>query len=621
MSPTAQVFSLLLLPLLSALIITLFLRKQGKLAVGVSMLSAALCAAQTIYLLAMLPAEGLTATFRWFTMGDLTVELGFLLNSTSAVLLFVVTFVGFLIHLFAVEYSKADPSRARFFGGLSIFMFSMTGIVLSSNLVMMFVFWELVGLSSYLLIGHYQYKKSAANAANKAFIVNRVGDFGFLIGIIWCWWQFGTVDLGALQEVTHGHTQQLVTGMGLLLFCGVLGKSAQMPLHVWLPDAMEGPTPVSALIHAATMVAAGVFLMCRIFFLFTPETLQVISWVGAITAVYAGFCAITQKDIKKILAYSTLSQLGYMVAAFALGTIGSSHGHDYGVGASLFHLTTHAFFKALLFLGAGSIIHACHHEQNIYKMGGMWSRMPVTTVTFAIGVWALCGLPFMSGFASKEAILNVAYQNNPIIFYMLLGGAGITAFYMTRLFVTVFIGVPRTEHAGEAKENSWVMLLPLILLAFYAVFAGMSWVYPHSLHPILVSSVPHPEGNLGSWMPIVSIAIAFIGIASAWFIYKPGSTEDPFESKLGPVFKLVDGKLWFDEIYNFYVRKIQQPIAETLSLFDLVAISGLGMRGSAGGVGLIGMILRFMTTGNIHHYVYWFATGLIVCGAIIFGMR
>ena len=398
MSPTAQVFSLLLLPLLSTTIITLFLRKQGKLAVGVSLLSAGLCAAQAIYLLALLPEEGLSASFRWFSMGSLTVELGFLLNSTSAVLLFVVTFVGFLIHLFAVEYSQSDPSRARFFGGLSIFMFSMTGIVLASNLVMMFVFWELVGLSSYLLIGHYQYKQSAANAANKAFIVNRVGDFGFLIGIIWCWWHFGTVNLAELQGLAHGHTHELITGMGLLLFCGVLGKSAQMPLHVWLPDAMEGPTPVSALIHAATMVAAGVFLMCRIFFLFTPVTLQVISWVGAITAIYAGICAITQKDIKKILAYSTLSQLGYMVAAFALGTLGSSHGHDYGVGASLFHLTTHAFFKALLFLGAGSIIHASHHEQNIYNMGGMWSRMPVTTVTFAIGVWALCGLPLYVGF-------------------------------------------------------------------------------------------------------------------------------------------------------------------------------------------------------------------------------
>ena len=239
-----------------------------------------------------------------------------------------------------------------------------------------------------------------------------------------------------------------------------------MPLHVWLPDAMEGPTPVSALIHAATMVAAGVFLMCRIFFLFTPDALNVISWVGAVTAVYAGICAITQKDIKKILAYSTLSQLGYMVAAFALGSLIASHGHNYGVGASLFHLTTHAFFKALLFLAAGSIIHASHHEQDIFKMGGLFWRMPVTSVTFIVGVWALLGLVGGAGFHSKEAILNVAYQQSPAIFYLLMAGAGITAFYMTRLVVIVFIGVPRSENVGEAKENSWVMLLPLIVLAF-----------------------------------------------------------------------------------------------------------------------------------------------------------
>ncbi len=621
MSPTVQIFSLLLLPLLASGIIALFLRRQGKLAVGVSLLSATFCVAQAVYLLAMLPAEGLEASFRWFSMGALTVEMGFLLNATSAVLLFVVTVVGLLIHVFAVEYSKGDPSRGRFFGGLSIFMFSMTGIVLSSNLVMMFVFWELVGLSSYLLIGHYQHKSSAANAANKAFIVNRVGDFGFLIGIIWCWWAFGTVDLTELQELTHANPAGLLTAMGLLLFCGVLGKSAQMPLHVWLPDAMEGPTPVSALIHAATMVAAGVFLMCRVVFLFTPEALNVICWVGAITAVYAGFCAITQKDIKKVLAYSTLSQLGYMVAAFGIGTLAASHGHAYGVGASLFHLTTHAFFKALLFLAAGSIIHAAHHEQDIFRMGGVWGRMPVTTVTFAIGVWALCGLPFMSGFASKEAILFVAWEHHTPIFYLLMLGAGVTAFYMTRLFVTVFIGVPRSEHVGEAKENSWVMLLPLVILAFFSVFAWMSWVYPHSLHSVLFESVPHPDGALKIWLPILSIAVAFAGISLAWMIYKPGSTEDMLEKHANPLYRFLDGKLWFDEVYNFYVRRIQQPVAEFISLLDLVLISGLGMRGSAGGVGLLGMILRFMTTGNVHHYVYWFAVGLILCGAVVFGMR
>jgi NADH-quinone oxidoreductase subunit L len=610
---------MLFLPLVSAACIALFLRKSGRIAAGVSLLSSVVCAGIALTTLTDLPAEGKSMDVTWFTIGDFSVHFGYLLNSTSAVLLFVVTVVGSLIHFFAVEYSSHDESRARFFGGLSIFMFSMTGIVLSNNLLMMFVFWELVGLSSYLLIGHYQFKPSAGKAANKAFIVNRIGDFGFLIGIVWCYWQYGTVDLTALSGVA-GEGKELVTAIGLLLFCGVLGKSAQMPLHVWLPDAMEGPTPVSALIHAATMVAAGVFLMCRVFFLFSPDALEVISWVGAITAIYAGICAISQKDIKKILAYSTLSQLGYMVAAFALGTLAATGGHDYGIGASLFHLTTHAFFKALLFLGAGSIIFATHHEQDIFKMGGIASRMPVTFVTFTIGVAALCGIPLLSGFASKEAILFVAYKQNPIIFYMLLAGAGITAFYMTRLFTTVFLGIPRSEHVGEAKETSWVMLMPLVVLAVFSIFAWMAWVYPHSLHYVLFESVPHPKGAAATWMPIASIAVAIFGILMGWFVYKPGKSEDALEASSKAVYKFIDSKLYFDEIYGFYVNKIQQPIAEFLSLLDLVLIAGLGMRGTAGGTGLFGLILRFLTTGNVHHYVYWFAAGLICCGALVVGM-
>jgi NADH-quinone oxidoreductase subunit L len=621
MTAYSQLFALLLLPLLAAGSIALFFRRSPKVAVGISMASAGLCALIAFMLLLGLQPEGIHVAFRWFEIGDLRVELGFLLNSTSGVLLLVVTLVGFLIHLFAVGYSDHDESRARFFGGLSLFMFSMTGIVLASNLVMLFVFWELVGLSSYLLIGHYQYKKSAAMAANKAFIVNRVGDFGFLIGIIWCWWLYGTTDLAALQLSGQLSEQTWATAIGLLLFCGVLGKSAQMPLHVWLPDAMEGPTPVSALIHAATMVAAGVFLMCRVFFMFTPDALEVISWVGAITAIYAGICAITQRDIKKILAYSTLSQLGFMVAAFALGTMASSGGHDYGVGTSLFHLTTHAFFKALLFLGAGSIIYATHHEQDIYNMGGLYARMPWTFATFGIGVLALCGIPLLSGFSSKEAILAVAFVTNKPIFVLLMIGAGITAFYMTRLTITVFWGTPRTEHVGEAKENQWVMILPLVVLALLSIVGWMEWIYPKSLHPVLVDSVFHPKGDLAQWLPIASIAVAVISILLAWRIYKPGSSTDPFAAKGGFLFRLVDGKLWFDEIYRFYINKIQQPVAETVAMLDLVLIAGLGMRGSAGGVGLVGLIIRFFTTGNVQHYLYWFAVGIILCAAWILGTR
>ncbi len=610
-----QIVLLLVLPLISAALITFFFRKLHKIAVGISVFSSMACAAIAFIAITTWNVEPVHREITWLTFGSLNITLGYYLNSTSAVLLFVVTFVGFLIHLFAVEYSEHDESRARFFGALSLFMFSMTGIVLSSNLIMMFFFWELVGFCSYMLIGHYQFKDSAGKAANKAFIVNRIGDFGFLIGIIWCWWQYGTVDLVALEA----QADTLVTGIGLLLFCGVLGKSAQMPLHVWLPDAMEGPTPVSALIHAATMVAAGVFLMCRVFFIFSVEALDIIAWVGAITAIFAGISAITQNDIKKILAYSTLSQLGYMVAAFAIGTIAAHGDTNYGVGAALFHLTTHAFFKALLFLGAGSIIHATHHEQNIFKMGGLAARMPITFVTFSIGYLALTGFPLLSGFWSKESILAVAQEENAAIFYILLIGAGVTAFYMTRLWIKVFLGTPKTDYVAEAKETSWVMTLPLIILSVFALLAGYQFIYPAGLVPALHGSIPHPEGAMKMWLPIISIAVAVVGYILAALLYRANAEKDFLEDKLPAVFKFINARLWFDEIYAFYVNRIQQPIANAISLIDLAVIGGLGMRGSAGGVGLLGLIVRMLTTGSVHHYVYWFAVGLILCGAVVFG--
>jgi NADH-quinone oxidoreductase subunit L len=291
-------------------------------------------------------------------------------------MLSIVGVVGLCVHVFSLGYMHDDAAKARYFGGLSIFMFSMIGIVLADNLFMMFIFWELVGFSSYFLINHWNEKASASDAAKKAFIVNRVGDFGFLLGIITCYWMNGTVNL---SELAAGHVYSRL--IPLLLFCGAVGKSAQLPLQVWLPDAMEGPTPVSALIHAATMVAAGIYMLCRINVLMVPDALAVIAWVGTLTALYAALCAITQRDIKKVLAYSTLSQLGYMVAAFGLGS----------VGAAMFHLTTHAFFKALLFLGSGSVIFGCHHEQDIFRMGGLRTRMPVTFWTFTIAVAAIIG--------------------------------------------------------------------------------------------------------------------------------------------------------------------------------------------------------------------------------------
>ena len=387
--------SMLFLPLLSAVVTLFFLRKSGNIA---SLLS--VCTAGGILVLALalifnFDEDVMAWDTTWFTMGGWELRFGVLIDGPARLLLFVVAFVGFLIHIFSLGYMENDPARPRYFGGLSIFMFSMLGITLADNLIMIFVFWELVGFSSYLLIAHYFHTEEASKASRKAFIVNRVGDFGFLIGIILTYWTYGTVNLSELADLADFSPNLATTVLCLALACGFIGKSAQFPLHVWLPDAMAGPTPVSALIHAATMVAAGVYLLLRIDFLFTEEALGLIGLLGAVMGLYAGFCALAQRDIKKILAYSTLSQLGYMAAAFGLGA----------PGVALFHLTTHAFFKALMFLGSGSVIHACHHEQDIFKYGGLRKRMPITAFTFLIGVLAISGVNFLSGYFSKDAIL------------------------------------------------------------------------------------------------------------------------------------------------------------------------------------------------------------------------
>ena len=428
MTMLQHAIAILILPLASAVVIALFLRKRGALASWLSVATAGAIAAISIILLLHGERNFPDASWEWLRFGDFSVSLGIKYDDLAALMLFIVGFVGFLIHVFSLGYMHDDAARARFFGGLSIFMFSMIGIVLADNLFMIFIFWELVGFSSWLLINHYHHKQSAADASKKAFIVNRVGDFGFLLGIIMCYWLNHTVSFSELADkAAHG---QLVfsTAIPLLLFCGAVGKSAQMPLQVWLPDAMEGPTPVSALIHAATMVAAGIFMLCRINVLMVADALTVIMWTGTVTALYAALCAITQRDIKKVLAYSTLSQLGYMVAAFGLGSIiivphensaVTSIVVSAGVGAAMFHLTTHAFFKALMFLGSGSVIHGCHHEQDIFKMGGLAKKMPVTFITFTIGVLAIIGMPFLAGFFSKDAILYLAMEKNSTVFAIL----------------------------------------------------------------------------------------------------------------------------------------------------------------------------------------------------------
>jgi NADH-quinone oxidoreductase subunit L len=617
---------LLLLPLGSAALIALFLRRQGTLASWVSVAAAAAIAA--IALILRLHGEHFAPSWEWLRFGDFSVSLGVKVDDLALLMLLVVGFVGFLIHVFSLGYMHDDPAKARYFGGLSVFMFSMLGIVLADSLFMLFIFWELVGFSSYLLIGHYHERSSAAEAAKKAFIVNRIGDFGFLLGIIWCYWAFGTTNLDAIAASVHGGKVIVSAGLPLLLFCGALGKSAQMPLHVWLPDAMEGPTPVSALIHAATMVAAGVYMLCRIEVLMVPQALHVIAVIGTITAVYAALCAVIQRDIKKVLAYSTLSQLGYMVAAFGLGSLVSRHEmggqvHEMvlaaGVGAAMFHLTTHAFFKALLFLGSGSVIHGCHHEQDIFRMGGLSRRMPFTFWMFTAGVAAIVGFPFLAGFYSKDAILYLAYENNRLIFAALTGTAVLTSFYMLRLWKLVFLGTPRSDAAAHAHEGGWSMRLPLLVLALLSLVGGRSEVFTRIAGEV-AELVPEAHGSAHALIFAVSLAVLALGAGAALLFY-PSQANDALEAQAGGVFRgLVRLKESFDDAYGYYVAKVQQRFAMLLNFVDQIFLAGFLIRGLSGVVGFIGYGARALYVGSLHAYVYWFLLGLALLWGFASGL-
>lgn len=612
---TLVVILLFALPFLSAAVIGIWFRLQGNIAAAISVASCGVVALLGLWLVFFGERSAAPTPVEWLTFGTYTVNMGYYFNDLAALLLFIVVVIGLLVHVFSLEYMRKDKGKARYFAGLSLFMFSMVGIVFADNLIMIFIFWELVGLSSFLLINHYFDKPSAVAASKKAFIVNRVGDFGFLIGIIWAYWHFGTVELSALTEMVGSDPDLLVTGIGLLLFCSALGKSGQIPLHVWLPDAMEGPTPVSALIHAATMVAAGIYLLCRIYFLIPPEALVVVLWVGVITALFGSLCAITQKDIKKILAYSTISQLGYMVAAFGLGALAVKNGvpvMQAGVAAAMFHLFTHAFFKALLFLGSGSIIHACHHEQNIYRMGGLRTKMPVTFVTFTIAYLALIGLPFITaGFFSKEAILYLAFANNKLAFLVLLFSALLTAFYMTRLWLTVFFGAPKSEAAEESGENGLLITVPLGILAFFSIIAGWEFLHPQAFSGIL-DGIPHPSGWTYLLMVLLGSGAMALGVAAAYVYFGAGAREDRLEREHPGVYAFLSAKFFFDQVYNWYVKTIQERLALLLHFIDQIFISGLIIRGSAGVLGLCSTGLRNLQTGNLQHYLYWTFFGVVV---------
>jgi len=620
----------LALPLVSAAIIALFLRRAGGIASAISTLTAAAIAVIAVIL--ALHGERFEQSLEWLKLGKFTLSIGLKFDDLAALMLVIVGIVGLCVHVFSLGYMHDDSARARYFGGLSIFMFSMLGIVFADNLFMMFIFWELVGFSSWLLINHYMDRQSAADASKKAFIVNRVGDFGFLLGILWCYTQFGTTNLTELAKAVDGG-MAVAVGLPVLLFCGAVGKSAQIPLHVWLPDAMEGPTPVSALIHAATMVAAGIYMLCRINMLMVPDALTIIMWTGTATALYAALCAITQSDIKKVLAYSTLSQLGYMVAAFGLGSTSDTHLHDgtphtvfyaVGVGAAMFHLTTHAFFKALLFLGSGSVIHGCHHEQDIFKMGGLAKKMPLTFVTFTIGVLAIIGMPGLAGFFSKDAILYLAYVKNTPVFALLALTAVLTAFYMVRMWKIVFLGSPRTEAAAHAHEGGVALTAPLVTLGVLSIIGGYGWFYTKvwaGKFDEVIDLVPHPPEEGPAHMIILgtSLAVMLVGALAALVLYKPAATDALAEKSPGLFGALAGLKLLPDRIYDYYVAKVQQRFAMLVNFLEQILLAGVIVRGLAGIVGLFGLGARALHVGNVNAYAYWFLLGVVALWAFATG--
>ncbi|MCL4176514.1 MAG: NADH-quinone oxidoreductase subunit L [Verrucomicrobia bacterium] len=554
-----------------------------------------------------LPA-GAESAVTWLAVGDLSVDLGLQLDSLSLPMLLVVTGVGGVIHVYSLGYLRDDPGFARYFACLSLFTFAMLGVVLANNFLMLFVFWELVGVSSYLLIGFWFGRPAAADAGKKAFLTNRVGDFGFLLGILLVWSTLGTLDFGELRKIISVRPDVLggaATLAGLLIFCGAVGKSAQFPLHVWLPDAMEGPTPVSALIHAATMVAAGVYMLCRVFFLLDlpgSHALDIIGWIGGITALFAAVVALQQNDIKRILAYSTLSQLGYMVMAVGVG----------GPATGMYHLTTHAFFKALLFLGAGSVIHALHHQQNIWKMGGLSWRMPVTFLTFLVATLALCGVPPFSGFFSKDAVLAATLTGNHanyLLFGLGVAVAVLTTLYMFRLVFVVFLGSTRSAHANAAQESPRIMTWPLALLALPSALAGF-WAIDGIYAGAFGGEGGAGHGGWGHTIAMLaSLAAVIGGFVLAWRLYRD-AMDDPLPAKLGGLAEAMRDRFYLDEVYQGTVIRFQDACAGFADLFDRWIIAGVAVRGVHGTTEFVGRALRLAQTGNLRTYAFLTVLGL-----------
>ncbi len=559
----------------------------------------------------------------WLQFTDkLHIDMGVLIDPISVMMLIVITTVSLMVHIYSIGYMKGEKGFARFFAFLSLFSFSMLGLVLATNIFQMYIFWELVGVSSFLLIGFYYTKPSAVSASKKAFIVTRFADLGFLIGILILSFNTGTFDFISLTNVNGA---AIATGSGIaflglstmtwsliLVFMGGAGKSAMFPLHIWLPDAMEGPTPVSALIHAATMVVAGVYLVARLFPVYAisaPDGLMVVAYVGSFSSLFAAVIACTQYDIKRVLAYSTMSQIGYMMVALGVSGYGGHEGLGYM--ASMFHLFTHAMFKALLFLGAGAIIHSVHTNL-MTEMGGLRKHLPITHITFLIACLTIAGVPFLSAFFSKDEILTAAYHSNKLIFVVQLFVAGLTAFYMFRLYFRIFWNKD-THYHHTPHEAPLTMTFPLIFLAIASIFSGY---IPFSE---FVSSDSLPFETEIEWWPIAipSIIVGLLGISLAYILYKKESTlPHRIASSVKFFYTSAFNKFYFDEIYMFVTKKIIfNYISRPVAWFDRHIVDGF-MNSLAWITNVTSVKIKGFQSGQLQHYAFVFISGAILLGIL-----
>lgn len=582
-----------LFPLLAFIVIVSFSRqlKEGASLVGIVLTAISFVIAVLVFWERFqTAATDYKFVVDWLQVGDIVINMGFEVTPLNAMMLVIVTLVSLLVQIYSRGYMHGDERFPVFYQYLALFTFSMLGLVISPNLLQMYIFWELVGVCSFLLVGYYYFKPEAKAAAKKAFIVTRVGDLGLFIGICLLFWWTGSFDFEQIFEsVALGRLEPwMITLAAILIFVGAVGKSGQFPLHTWLPDAMEGPTPVSALIHAATMVAAGVYLVAASYPLFiaSETALTVVAYVGGFTAIFAASIGLTQRDIKRVLAYSTVSQLGYMM--MALGVAGAA-----GYVAGSFHLMTHAFFKALLFLGAGSVIHAVH-TQDVFEMGGLWKKMPLTALTFLIGCLAIAGIFPFAGFWSKEAILGAVYAAHRFdLLVIALVAAFFTAFYMFRLYFLTFTGEPRGKH--EAHESPSVMTGPLLILAVLAIVAGFvntpyapmlsDWLLATSTGDSITSVFGDGGEHTATWLQVLALANSILGIVLAYFMYgKKSVPADAIPETLPWLYRLSYRKYYVDELYQYAIVRPLGWLGIVLNGFDKYIVDGL--------VGLVAKIVQ-----------------------------